>query len=275
MYPENSAKGLIHHLSALALLFATPLAVAAPAWQINATGQGAGGATAVSSIDVGGVGFVQVLPAGPFSPDFTFIENGAYQLVQPDGSPFGAKDITVTYAIGGSGSFINPLALSFTSGVIKLYVDSVFDFATAAGNYGADNGTLLGRFTVLSGGMNATGLVSLQARLDPGTLLAGYLFDAAGNDLSNAANVRLDLGIYNQTTAPTDLLVSEIVCGLANYGGADCLNAPFANSPLAYTVADGGRVSLSSVPEPASLGLLMAGLGLIPASRRLRNNKPT
>lgn len=275
MYPEKSAKDLIRHLSALALLFITQLAIAAPAWQINTTGQGTGGATAVSSIAVGGVGFVQILPAGPFSPDFTFIENGAYQLVQPDGSPFGTNDITVTYAIGGSGSFINPLALSFTSGVIKLYVDSVFDFASAASNYGADNGTLLGRFNVLSGGLSPNGLVSLQARLDPGTLLAGYLFDAAGNDLSNATNVLLDLGVYNQTTDPTPLLVSEIICGLANYGGTDCLNTPFANSPLAYTVADGGRVSLSSVPEPASLGLLMAGLGVIPISSRLRNSKRT
>lgn len=275
MSPEKSANGLIRHLSALALLCASQFAIASPAWQINTTGLGAGGATAVSSIAVGGVGFVQILPEGPPSPDYTFIENGAYQLVQPNGSPFGTNDITVTYAIGGSGSFINPLALSFTSGVINLYVDSVFDFASAASNYGADNGTLLGSFSVLSGGMNTSGLVSLQARLDPGTLLAGYLFDAAGNDLSTAANVLLDLGIYNQVTTPTDLLVSEIVCGLANHGGANCLNTPFANSALAFTVADGGSVSLSVVPEPASLALLLAGLGLIPATTRLRNGQRT
>ena len=266
MSPFQPAKRLSRLLAGLSLIVATPFAFAAPAWQINPTGQGAAGASAVSSVDVGGVGFVQIIPAGLFTPEFTFIENGAYQLRQADGSPFGSRDITVTYAINGSGSFIDTFALSFTGGSIRIFADPVFDFASPTGNYGADNSTLIGTFSVLNGGLAPSGLVSLQARLDPGSLLAGYLFDAAGNDLTSAANVLLDLGVYNQVTEPTALLVGEIVCGLANYGGANCLNAPFANTPLAYTVADGGTVSLRAVPEPASLGLLLAGLGLIPAS---------
>lgn len=270
MPPFQPAKRLSRLLAGLALLVATPFAIAAPSWQINPTGQGAAGASAVSSVDVGGVGFVQIIPAGLFTPEFTFIEHGAYQLRQADGSPFGSRDITVTYAINGSGNFFDPFALSFTGGSIRIFADPVFDFASPTGNYGADNGTLIGSFSVLNGGLAPTGLVSLQARLDPGSLLAGYLFDAAGNDLSTAANVLLDLGVYNQVTKPTALLVEEIVCGLANYGGNDCLNAPFANSELAYTVADGGTVSLHAVPEPASLGLLLAGLGLIPVGARWR-----
>jgi hypothetical protein len=39
---------------------------------------------------------------------------------------------------------------------------------------------------------------------------------------------------------------------------------PFFNTPLAYTVRDGGYATItSSVPEPASLSLFLAGLCMV------------
>ena len=274
MTNTRSANRLTHWLAAtaLALGLAPQAAQAAPAWQINTSGQGASGATAVSTVAVGGVGFVEIIPSASNPTGFTFVEHGAYQLLQSSGSaPFGSQDLTVAYSVSGTGSFLNPLALHFTTGSISLYVDTLFDFGSSAGNFGADNGTLLGSFSVIDGGLAPTGLVSVQARLNKGSLLSGYLFDGNGNDLTSADNVLMQLGVFNQVTIPDPLLVSEIVCGLSGSTGDGCNgHSAFTNTPFAYTVRDGGGVALSTVPEPGSIGLLLAGLGLIPVAARRR-----
>lgn len=263
MTDSRTAYRIKQSLCALALAFAAHAVHAAPIWQINPSGQGLAGASAVSMLEVGGVGFVQIQPTS--QTDFTFVEHGAYRVALA-----GTQEITVTYEVSGSGLFANPFALHFNTGSINLYADPSFDFASAAGTYGADNGTPLARFSIFAGGVANTGMVSLSARLTPGSLLSGYLFDAAGNDLTNADNVLMQLGIFNQTTVPDDLLVAEIVCGLAGYGGAGCDGTPYANSPSAFTVRDGGTLSLSVVPEPGTAGLLLAGLGMIPLVARRR-----
>lgn len=250
----------------LALALFAHTAQAAPGWQINTSGQGLAGATAVSEVQVGGVGFVQILPSS--QTDFSFIEQGAYRLAMP-----GTQEITVTYSVIGSGIFANPFALHFDSGSINLFADPNFDFATDAYTYGADNGTFLGSFSIFDGGVTNTGMVKLGARLDIGSLLSGYFFDADGKDLANTGNILMQLGVFNETTTPDALLVSEIVCGLAGYPGAGCDGTPYANSPFAFTVRDGGTMTLSRVPEPGTIGLLMAGLGLIPLLGRRR--RPT
>lgn len=263
------ARHLAHLTCALGLTLGIQSAHAATGWQINPEGLGVAGATAVSAADVGGVGFVQIVPSTTTPGDFTFFEHGAYQLLQTGSTnPFGARDITVSYEVTGVGNFTNPFALNFTSGSIKLFSDANFDFGSANSNYGADNGTAIGSFSVFGGGILNNGLITLQAQLDAGSLLSGYLFDANGNDMTNAAKVLLQLGVYNQTTTPDALLVSEIICGMSGYGGPGCDGTPFVNSPLAYAVRDGGSVSLTAVPEPASLALLGIALGAIPLARR-------
>ena len=265
-------------LSCIGLMLAlTPLvAQAAPTWQINTLGTGAIDAVTVSSVTVGGVGYVQIIPDG--QGGFTFFEHGAYQLLSSNGgTPFGTQDITVAYNVLGAGNFDNYgnlLALQFNSGSINLFVDSQFDFATSAGNYGADNGTPLASFSIFSGGVDATRLASVNAQLIQGSLLAGYLFDANGQDLASADNVLMQLAIYNQPTLPDALLVSEIVCGMAGSTGSGCDGTPFANTPLAFVVRDGGSLTLSSVPEPGSIGLLLAGLGMIPVVAKRRRALP-
>lgn len=247
----------------LALAHFAHTAQAAPEWQINTSGLGLTGATAVSEVQVGGVGFIQLQPLS--ETKFSFIEHGAYRLAMP-----GTQEITVTYSVGGSGLFANPFALHFNSGSINLFADPNFDFATDASTYGADNGTFLGSFSIFDGGVTQTGMVKLSARLDMGSLLSGYFFDADGKDLANAGNVLMQLGVFNETTTPDALLVSEIVCGLSGYAGPGCDGTPYANSPMAFTVRDGGMVSLAAVPEPGTSALLVAGLGLIPFAMRRR-----
>lgn len=252
------------NLVVVGLAVAAHNAHALPQWKINPEGSGLGGAQAVSSLPVGGVGFVQIIPDAIDPTAFQFVEHGAYQLLQPGtSSAFSGRDLTVSYSVMGSGSFLNPLALHFSSGAIELYSDTAYDFATNATHYGVDNGTLVGKFSVYDGNLASSGLVTVRATLDTGTLLPGYLFAGNGTDLAGATNTSMELGIFNEVANPDANLVSGIVCGLANYAGAGCNGSPipFFNTPLAYTVRDGGYASItSSVPEPASLSMFLAGL---------------
>jgi hypothetical protein len=122
-----------------------------------------------------------------------------------------------------------------TGGRINIYADPVFDFATSAANYGADNGKLVGSFS------------------------QGYLFTANGTDMASLSGVKLQLNIANNASMPDDLIVSEIICGLA----AACGGGSFALSQQAFTVQDSGSVNISAVPEPEAAAMLLAGLGLI------------
>lgn len=262
---------LARNLCALGFALGMHAANAAPAWQINTNGSGPGGATPVSAINVGGVGFVQIVPDAMQPWQYTFTEHGAYQLLQADQTtPFGGQDITVSYSVTGLGSFLDPMALHFTSGTISMFADAAFDFGSTNANFGSDNGTALGTFSIFGGGVTPLGLVTLQARLEANSLLRGYLFDADGSDLADAASVILNLGVYNQQATPNDLLVSEIACDLSNYRGPGCDGSTFVNSQMAFLVQDGGTVSLSVLPEPGSMALLLASLGGLSFARRRR-----
>ncbi|WP_157651281.1 flocculation-associated PEP-CTERM protein PepA [Dechloromonas denitrificans] len=266
-----SAKRLSQLLCALTLGLASQFALAATEWQLNPAGNGLGGASRLSALDVGGVGYVQILPSSTDPTGFNFIEHGAYQALQSDKStPFGAQDLTITYTVMGHGSLLNPFALSFTSGSINLYADRNFDFASTTGSYGADNGNRIASFSVFGGGLNANGMVSVQANAVAGSVLAGYLFAADGSDLAKRNNVLMNLGVFNQQTTPDSLLVAEVVCGMAGSTGAGCNGTPFVNTPFAYTVKDGGYATISAVPEPEMVSMLLAGLGLISVVARRR-----
>jgi len=269
---------LIAGILGAATVFLAQGSAATPVWQLNPQGTGASGAVSLSQVDVGGAGFVQIIPSTTDPTSYQFVENGAYQLLSPGtGTAFSGNDLTVSYSVSGSGSFLNPLALQFTSGTISLYADANYDFASTAGNYGADNGTLIALFNIFAGGVDSsTGLVTVTAALETGSLLAGYFFSADGTDLATTTGTTIELSIYNQLTTPDSLIVSEIICGLAGYVGAGCdgTSSTFSNSPLTFAVRDGGFASvIANVPEPGTILLVLAGLLVIACltrgSRRL------
>lgn len=270
-FPENSmntrrlAGRIARSLCALGIAFGVQVAQAAPAWQINTNGTGLAGATPIATVaEVSGVGFVQLVP-NLATGQISFIENGAYQLQQ---SASGGQDITVIYSVAGN--LDNGLIPTFTSGSISLFADSNSDFGTAAGIYGANNGTPLASFSVTGGGLISANEVALQASLDAGSLLSGYLFDSNGKDMTDAALVTLKLVVKNQVANPDDLEVAEIICGLSAFPGPGCNGMPFFNADPFFFVKDGGYVSLSAVPEPGSMALFVAALGGLSVVRRHR-----
>jgi len=265
MNKSRLAGHLARSLCALGLAFGVQVAQAAPAWQINTSGSGLAGATPIATVaEVGGVGFVQVVPH-PVTGQLSFIENGAYQLQQ---SGSGGQDITVLYSVAGNLSSMG--IPSFTSGSISLFADSNRDFGSAAAIYGANNGTPLASFSVIGGGFISANEIGLQASLDAGSLLRGYLFDGSGRDMIDAAQVTLNLVVKNEKATPDSLEIAEIVCGLSGFPGPGCNGMPFFNADPFFFVKDGGYVSLSAIPEPGSMALFVAALGGLSLARRRR-----
>lgn len=257
----------------LAFVLSSQSAIATEDWQINPVGSGASTARRVSSVNIGGVGYVQLLPTDTGNPyAFTFIENGAYRILNADGSaPFGANDLTATYSVIGTGSYLDRKALRMSGGQIKLYADTAFDFATSAANYGTDNGKLVASFNIFDGYIaDDQGMVAVKARGITGSVSQGYLYTASGTDMAGLSNVQLELNISNALRMPDALIVSEIICGLADA----CEGGNVTLSQQAFTVQDSGSVSISAVPEPGAAAMLLAGLGFI-AGMAYRRGKST
>lgn len=277
MLDKRMVTGMKQAFCLLALTFSAQVVQAAPQWQMNPKGSGLSEASTISVVNAGGVGFVQILPNANDASTFTFIEHGAYQLLQSDGlTPFGVEDLTVAYSVSGIGSFnasgsINAFALQFTSGTIDIYGDPIFNYATATTHYGVDDGVHIATFNVFSGSLNESGLFTVKANAIANSMLSGYLFAADGSDLATHDNVLMELNVSNKVIFPDDLMVSGVICGLATYTGSGCNGTTFSNSVLAFAESDEGYVSITAVPEPQMFSMLLTGLVLIAFSRNRRS----
>ncbi|ANQ86608.1 hypothetical protein dqs_3591 [Azoarcus olearius] len=275
MSTMKTARQTLFGLAALALTAIAPVAQAAPVWMVNPEGTGAAGASALQTLGVAGVGFVQLTPDAANPANFTFVEYGAYRAVKGDGTtPYGSNDLTIRYTVSGSGSFLNPASIGFSSGSVEIYSDAAFDYGTSNGTYGADNGTLIAKLSVVGGNTDTTtGAVTISAGVIPGSMLAGYFFDAAGNDLAGFARVLFSMNLRNQFAAPEPLLVSEIVCEMAGHTGAGCDGTPFLPTQFAFLVRDSGFATVQVVPEPPAGGLALAAVGLLGFTLRRRGKR--
>lgn len=287
---ENIRKTLVG--AALATVFLPNIASAGflTNWQLDIDGpSGAAPKTVVNEfMDLTGISYVKNTFAGPPGA-FTFTDNGAFISLSHDGGAaytgagpgFSTELTQVLKGASGSGNLATGINFS-AGGTLNFYSDSTPDFATAAGSavstYGANNGTLIGTFTLVSGNgaidpatALPNGFLSVVFKAD--FLKAGYFFDSMGNDLKPLAGLAPPLLFGFATTNgsyvrnPSALVVSEIVGELAG-GTVGYTNTP----PNDFVVSNNGQYRLS-VPEPGTVALM--GLGLLAfglsGARRFRN----
>src|ERR1035437_7663902 len=238
---KSAKKGLY---TKIALVFAAMIGASsaqAGYIQVNSSGTGLAGATALTSpIAVNGSGFVatQANPGNPLAPFFS--EVGAYQLTQADGvSLLGSHDLTLAYLITGTVDMLTGIASS--SGSFNLYSDANFNFGSASADpsnmFGATDGTLIGSFRIASGIGAANGTMHLTGSAIAGALLSGYFFSETGEDLSQSGNLQFDINIGNHIDLnPSATVISEIICKPSGYQVPGCVGGNYENTPFFFAV---------------------------------------
>ena len=138
---------------------------------------------------------------------------------------------------------------------------------------------MIAEFTVMAGGgglVDASGSptnngqVTVLAKADAGKLNEGYFFTENGKDLSLQSIMAFAFTNANTVAKPTDLLVDEVACQYAQFGGNGCNGQQYANTPNYFFVSNNGQVKLGEVPEPGSLalfGIAMLGAGVVSRKR--------
>ncbi|MCB1937917.1 MAG: VPLPA-CTERM sorting domain-containing protein [Rhodocyclaceae bacterium] len=262
---------------------AAPAAQASSGWYLNPEGSGIDGASFVSSLNVGGYGFIEQSVSRTHWFALDFEEHGAYQVLDATGTaPFGSHDITVSYAVSG---YVGLFGSDFTAGTIDIYSDAVFDFGSTNAQFGANNGTLIASFSVDSGQIDPlNGQAALQASVVGGSVASGYFFDINGVDLAGRDDFSFSLGVQNSVIDPSGTnVVGEIACEQAGFTGRGCNGRPYRASFLnlgystvqdvgvvSFNIPDSNLANVAVVPEPTSALMMLSGLLGIGAWRRFK-----
>jgi hypothetical protein len=287
-------KKLIAAATVTAALAASPAHAFLEDWffQPDAT---AGTRTQINEfLDITGPSYVRTsVPDG--GGNFTFTESGALTTTAHDGGAVYAggftntSEITALFQVTGNATLGG--ALTFTGGTINVYSQvGTKNFAsnTLPGTiYGANDGTLIGTFNVVSGDgtIGITGIPNGQETIvAQATFLApGYWISPDGvSDLSGApAGELFGFATTNasRTVNASATVISNIIgafAGVAGYTNPGCLPgtctaaSPTGAGTGSFTISNNGQFRL--IPEPGSVaitGLALALMGVF-ARRRAR-----
>lgn len=261
----------------LALFLLPGVASAVPFTNWSLSLDGANTLTVPNFLTISGLGYIENTPTG--ADTFSFEEWAAFQALANN---FGTtiQDAFGPYQLTGSLYGFGTVAggsFAFDGGTVDLYVGTPRVYGTTADDfYGAEAGTLIATFDIVSGGgfVNAdtTPAGSVNTRLVSSFLEDGYFFDPAGNDIAlQSYPIEWLFGLTNVTASYNSLAAT-------NPNFTDALFDTYGitaedNVPFSFYISNSGEFTIGIVPEPSTILLLGAGLLGLAAFGRRKFNK--
>jgi hypothetical protein len=250
-------------------------------WSLDLDGAGGNPATTIKEL-VNTIGNAFIVNTPTSSTDFIFNDNGFFVGNSHDAGAAISRneELTATFHAAGTGTFNGSITFD-QGGLLKLYSDPSFNYgsATTGGTFfGANDGTLIAQFAVVSGSANIgtsgipNGQISVRLQADASAAAnaaglvngfrPGYFFDSTGKDLSlylQPFNTVFGISTTNasQLQNPVDSDLGSALSGFS--GGLSVTNV----APFNLVVSNNGQFRLDAVAVPESGALALIGAGLL------------